>query len=58
MIRCLMQSIFTARDLSLQICGKCFYRSTMNLADTLASAEERKCVSLDSNDIIGKKNNP
>ncbi|XP_071571496.1 probable cytochrome P450 12a5, mitochondrial isoform X1 [Temnothorax nylanderi] len=52
MIRCLMQSILVARDLSLQTYKKCLYRSTMKLADTLTSTEEKKCVPLNSNDVI------
>lgn len=56
MIRCSMQSIFVARDLSLQTYGKCLYRSAMKLADTLATTEERKCVPVNSNNIISKKN--
>lgn len=50
-----MQSIFVSRYLSLQTYRKCFYRSTTKLADTLTATEERKCVPLNSNDIIGKK---
>ncbi|XP_029178636.1 probable cytochrome P450 12a5, mitochondrial [Nylanderia fulva] len=51
MIHCL-RSTFVTRYLSLQVYGTCFYRSTTKLADTLAANEERKCVSLNSNDII------
>lgn len=59
----LMQSIFIARDFSLQIYGKCFYssemfRSTMkNLADPLSTIEERKCTPLNSRDVTSKENN-
>lgn len=54
MIHC-WQSTFVTRCLPLQVYGTCFYRSTTKLADTLAANKERKCVSLNSNDIISKK---
>ncbi|XP_036145873.1 probable cytochrome P450 12a5, mitochondrial isoform X2 [Monomorium pharaonis] len=52
MIRYLMKSSFIVRYLSLQTYGKCFYHSTMKLADTLAASEEKKSVSLNSNNVI------
>ncbi|CAL1680777.1 unnamed protein product [Lasius platythorax] len=52
MIHCLMRSTFVTRYLSLQVYETCFYRSTTKLADTLAANEERKCVPLNTNDII------
>lgn len=55
MIHCLVRSTVVARHLSLQIYGTCFYRLTTKLADTLTANEERKCASLNTNDIISKK---
>jgi len=55
MMSCLLQSIFVARNFSLQTYQKCFYRSMTKLADTLATTEERKCMPLNSNDILSKK---
>ncbi|XP_011707041.1 PREDICTED: cytochrome P450 302a1, mitochondrial-like isoform X2 [Wasmannia auropunctata] len=52
MMHHLMQSIFIARDFSLQTYGKCFYRSITKLTDTLEAAEKRKSVPLISNDVI------
>lgn len=51
-----MQSIFVTRNVSLQMYEKCFYRSTMKLADTLAIIEKGKCITFNSNDIISKRN--
>ncbi|XP_018309022.1 probable cytochrome P450 12a5, mitochondrial isoform X2 [Mycetomoellerius zeteki] len=52
MMHCSKQSIFIARDFSLQTYRKCFYRLMTKLSDTLTATEERKCVPLNSNDII------
>ncbi|XP_018357347.1 PREDICTED: probable cytochrome P450 12a5, mitochondrial isoform X2 [Trachymyrmex cornetzi] len=52
MMYCLKQSIFVVRDFSLQMYRKCFYRLMTKLSDTLAATKERKCISLNSNDII------
>ncbi|KAG5308153.1 C12A5 protein, partial [Pseudoatta argentina] len=52
MMHCLKQSIFVVRDFSLQTYKKCFYRLMTKLSDTLAATKERKCMPLNSNDII------
>ncbi|XP_018401084.1 PREDICTED: probable cytochrome P450 12a5, mitochondrial [Cyphomyrmex costatus] len=52
MMRCLTQSISVPQDFSLQTYRKCFYRLITKLSDTLTATKEKKCVPLNSNDLI------